>query len=215
MDYSKTIIYKIVSNDLNIKEVYVGSTVNFTRRKHAHKIVCNDVNSKEYNEKKYQFIREHGGFDNWSMYEVEKYPCKDKNEAHARERFWIESFNATLNTSIPTRTYKEYREDNKEIKKQYDKEYREDNRDKIIELKKQYYEDNKDKILEYHKQYNEENKKKILEYQKQYNETNKEVISERKKLTFVCECGSICRINAKSRHNKTNKHMKYIESLTK
>jgi hypothetical protein len=182
MDYSKTIIYKIVSNDLNIKEVYVGSTVNFTRRKHAHKIVCNDVNSKEYNEKKYQFIREHGGFDNWSMYEVEKYPCKDKNEAHARERFWIESFNATLNTSIPTRTKTEWYEDNIEKIKENNKEYYEDNIDKIKEIKKEWY------------------------------EINKKVILEKAKIKFTCECGSNIVLCAKQKHYRSQKHMKYIES---
>jgi hypothetical protein len=177
MDYSKTIIYKIVSNDLNIKEVYVGSTVNFTRRKHAHKIVCNDVNSKEYNEKKYQFIREHGGFDNWSMYEVEKYPCKDKNEAHARE-----SFNATLNTSIPTRTKTEWYEDNIEKIKENNKEYYEDNIDKIKEIKKEWY------------------------------EINKKVILEKAKIKFTCECGSNIVLCAKQKHYRSQKHMKYIES---
>jgi hypothetical protein len=29
MDYLKTTIYKIVCNDVNVKELYVGSTTNF------------------------------------------------------------------------------------------------------------------------------------------------------------------------------------------
>ena len=33
IDYSKTIIYKIVCNDLNIIDVYVGQTTNFTKKK--------------------------------------------------------------------------------------------------------------------------------------------------------------------------------------
>ena len=33
IDYSKTIIYKIVCKDINIKDCYVGSTTNFTNRK--------------------------------------------------------------------------------------------------------------------------------------------------------------------------------------
>jgi hypothetical protein len=147
MDYSKTIIYKIVCNDLNIKEVYVGSTVNFTRRKCQHKSSCNDISSKEYNQPKYKYIRDNGGWENWSMYEVEKYPCNDKNEAHTRERFWIESFNTTLNTSIPTRTKNEWYEDNKEKIL----EYRKDNIDQIKELKKEWYKINKNAILEKHK----------------------------------------------------------------
>ena len=37
IDYSKTVIYKIVCNDLNVKDVYVGHTTDFTKRKATHK----------------------------------------------------------------------------------------------------------------------------------------------------------------------------------
>jgi hypothetical protein len=227
MDYSKTIIYKIVCNDLDIKEVYIGSTVNFTRRKCEHKSKCNDINNKEYNYKKYQFIRENGGWENWSMYEIEKYPCNDKNEAHTRERYWIENLNSTLNKIMPTRTIKEWKEDNKDKLFEKSKQYREDNKDKIQEQKKKHYEENKDKILERTKQYNETNKDKLLKQNKQYRETNrdklykqhkqycetnKEALSEKAKVKFTCECGSFCRIRAKQRHYKSQKHIQYIES---
>ena len=42
IDYSKTIIYKIVCNDLNIKDCYIGSTTSFTKRKNRHKSNCNN-----------------------------------------------------------------------------------------------------------------------------------------------------------------------------
>ena len=32
IDYSKNIIYKMVCNDLNVKDVYVGHTTNFINR---------------------------------------------------------------------------------------------------------------------------------------------------------------------------------------
>ena len=35
--YNNTLIYKIVCNDLNIKDVYVGHTTDFRRRKNCHK----------------------------------------------------------------------------------------------------------------------------------------------------------------------------------
>ena len=44
IDYSKTIIYKIVCNDLNITDVYVGHTTNFIKRKARHKYDCNNIN---------------------------------------------------------------------------------------------------------------------------------------------------------------------------
>jgi hypothetical protein len=181
MIYAKTIIYKIVCNDLNIKEVYVGSTCNFIRRKCAHKTRCNNINDKSYNQQKYKFIRDNGGWSNWSMLEIEKYPCNDKNESHTRERYWIETLNSTLNKYIPTRTNKEY------------------------------YEDNKHKISDYHKQHYDETKEKVLEQQKEYYKLNKEIKLEKQKVKYTCDCGSICRIHAKQQHFRSKKHMKYLE----
>jgi hypothetical protein len=128
MDYSKTIIYKIVCNDLNITKLYVGHTTNFIQRKWKHKNNCTNNNSKCYNYKIYQFIRANGGWDNWSMIEIEKFSCNDINEATARERHWYEQLNAILNTQIPSRT-----------KKEFDKEYYETNKPKILEYKNQKF----------------------------------------------------------------------------
>ena len=36
IDYSNTIIYKITCKDENVTDVYVGHTINFVQRKHAH-----------------------------------------------------------------------------------------------------------------------------------------------------------------------------------
>ena len=61
IDYSNTIIYKIVCNDPNITDCYVGSTTNIVKRRQSHKSVCNNENSKLFNFYVYQFIRENGG----------------------------------------------------------------------------------------------------------------------------------------------------------
>lgn len=92
INYSSTIIYKIVCKDLNVKDIYVGHTTNFIRRKANHKYDCNNPNSKPYNFKIYLTIRENGGWSNWEMIEVEKYNCNDRNEAAARERYWYEIY---------------------------------------------------------------------------------------------------------------------------
>lgn len=192
IDYSKTIIYKIVCNDLNISDVYVGSTTDFIRRKRHHKHSCNSEKSKKYNLKVYQSIRQNGGWNNFLMVEIEKYPCNDSNEAHARERYYLELLNAKLNIQIPTRTIqeycidnkekiKQYKEDNKEKLREQHKEYYKDNKEQIIERSKEYYEANKLQILEQRKEYREANKEIIIEYHKQYREANKLKIAERKK----------------------------------
>ena len=108
MSYANTIIYKIVCNDLDVKSCYVGHTTNFVKRKYNHKDKVKKSNCKEYNYKLYQIIRANGGWENWAMIEIEKYPCNDANEASKRERYFYELLNADLNGSIPSRTKKEY-----------------------------------------------------------------------------------------------------------
>jgi hypothetical protein len=49
IDYKKTIIYKIVCNDLNITDVYVGHTTNFINRKARHKYDCNNIYRYNFN----------------------------------------------------------------------------------------------------------------------------------------------------------------------
>ena len=64
IDYSKTVMYKIVCRDPNIKEIYVGHTVNFIKRKSRHHGSCNCESDKAYNLKIYQCIRANGGWNN-------------------------------------------------------------------------------------------------------------------------------------------------------
>lgn len=143
MDYSKSIIYKICCKDINVKEVYVGSTTNFDKRKCSHKNRCNNSNDKSYNLNVYKFIRDNGGWDNFDMVMIEEYKCNDKLELHARERYYLEQLGATLNMCIPSRTKKEYDEKNKEKIKEYQKEYQKT--DKHKEYKKEYDEKREEK----------------------------------------------------------------------
>ena len=112
IDFSKTIIYKIVCKDLNIQDVYIGHTTDFRARKTRHKAGCLNENGKHYNLNIYKIIRENGSWDNWEMIEIEKYPCNDSNEAGKRERYWYELNHATLNTMYPGRTHAEYVKEN-------------------------------------------------------------------------------------------------------
>jgi len=146
MDYSKCVIYKLVCNDLTVTDCYVGHTTNFTQRKKHHKDSTNIINNQKYNRKTYDFIRDNGGWDNFSMIEIEKYPCKDHNEATARERYWYEILTAKLNTNIPNRSKKEWYEANKEKIKEKSKEYYDTNKEKLLTKQKEYYDTNKEKI---------------------------------------------------------------------
>ena len=185
MDFSRTLMYKIVCKDLTITELYVGHTSNFRVRKNSHKSICNNENSQGYNLKVYTYMRANGGFENFSMIEIEKFPCKDLNEAEARERYWIETLKANLNMNTPSRSIKEYRELNKDKIKEQDKAYRELNKDVIKEYQKEYdkeyYKQNKEAIALKNKKYQEKNKDLLKEKRKIYEEDNKEYKKEKGK----------------------------------
>ena len=92
------IIYKIFCKDLSIKECYVGLTKkDLKSREYHHKKTCENETYKYYNKHLYQFIRANGGWDNFQILELEKFKCKNNFEARAREQFWIDKENATLN----------------------------------------------------------------------------------------------------------------------
>ena len=149
IDYSKAIIYKIVSNDLNIRDVYVGHTTNFIKRKAGHKTSCNNPNNKSYNLKLYQFIRANNGWDNFKMILVKTVDVENKREAEKIEREVYEELDANLNRNKPFLTDEDI--------KTYDREQN-----------KKYYELNADKI----KECNINNKKNKSKYDKKYYQEN-------------------------------------------
>jgi len=150
MDCSKTIIYKIVCNDLTVKECYIGHTINMTKRKCEHKSSCNNEKNKAHNYKIYKIIRENGGWDNWSMLLVEKFPCKDSSEACKREREVYEELDAKMNMVIPYRTQEEHKE--------YKKLYYQERKEEYKQNYKKYWEEHKEELKKYHKKYYQERK---------------------------------------------------------
>jgi hypothetical protein len=205
IDYSKTIMYKLVCNDLNVKECYVGHTTDMTKRKNKHKSSCNNEKGKEFNEKKYVFIRENGGWENWVMVMIEEYNCKNKQEATKRERELYEELQSTLNTFRPYVNEVEIKE--------YTKEYYETNKETYKEKQKENYKNNKEIFSKRHKKYRENNKEYFKEYKKEYYETNKVKITEKKKEKGCCEyCNKEMRIDCIKRHHKTCPNLNSIIS---
>jgi hypothetical protein len=216
-NYANTKIYKLVCRDLTVSEIYVGHTTDFTNRKSNHKSNSINIKHKEYNYKVYRYIRENGGFLNWQMVEIEKFPCLDEIEACKRERYWIETLQSSLNCNIPGRTQKEYHTDNRETilaqKRQYreenielivigNKKYYDENKEHIKADKKRYYKDNKDLIAISHKKYYEEHKEQLKSASKKYREEHSEKV--------VCDCGVKYQIIGKTRHLNTKKHLAYL-----
>jgi len=146
--YNESIIYQITCNDPNITDTYIGSTTDYKTRIRRHKNSCNNEKDNNYNCKVYQFIRENGGFDNFTFNILEECNCENKNDLQKKERYYIQLLKSNLNNNIPTRTQQEYELENRDKILEYQKQYNLDN----IEKYKQYYINNKNKILEYQKQ---------------------------------------------------------------
>ena len=184
IDYQKVLIYKLVCNDLSVKDLYIGHTTDFTNRKRSHKSHCLNPNDPKYNLKVYKTIRDYEGWGNWSMIVIEKYPCNDDLEARARERHWYEVLNASMNSLCPLISMEE-------------------KKTKYNNRSKNYYDQNKDKLNENKKVYRENNKDKIKDYYVQ----KKDKLNEKHK----CGCGGCFTTQNKSIHCKTKRHLKYIQ----
>ena len=89
--------YKLVCNDPSVKDFYVGSTANWYDRKTSHKGCVNNKNHPEYNNLKAKTIRTNGGWDNWSMLEIER-GIYIKRMAEAHEYEIMASMESTMNT---------------------------------------------------------------------------------------------------------------------
>jgi hypothetical protein len=212
--YQRGKIYKITS-DLTDK-IYIGSTCNpLYKRLSQHKCSTNKCNSSE-------LIK----LGDAIITLIEDFPCERKEQLTARERYYIElNKNIVVNKFIPTRTRKEYYEDNKEKVVDYKKQYYEANKEKMAEINKQSYEANKEKVLETVRKYRETNREKVLEgcikSGKKYREANKEKVlenhrqyNEANKVPILCICGASITKLSKTRHEKTKKHLEYIKSIS-
>jgi hypothetical protein len=76
--------------------------------------------------------------------------------------------------------------------------------------KKEYYEEHKEHLQELMKQYQIKNYDKIKELTKQYRIENADKINEKKKENCNCECGGKYTKSHLARHQKTKKHIDFI-----
>ena len=92
-----------------------------------------------------------------------------------------------------------------------------DTKDELLSKERYYIEKYKDSIVNKNIPIKtiEEKKEHVKETYKKYYEENKEKILEEKKKKYICLCGSETKISHKNRHEKTIKHLKYINELPK
>lgn len=191
IDYTKGRIYKILCNKTLL--CYIGSTTqSLSQRLSEHKqgflkwkkgltgyITSFDIISNE----------------DYTISLVEDFPCKSKYELEQREKYWVQSLDC-INKNVPTRSRREYYDENKDKIKDYNKRYYEENKEYFHQKRILNYNNNKDKQKDYSKCYREDR----LEYYKQQ---------------VQCECGGKFTNDNKSRHMKSKIHKKYLDSIIK
>ena len=150
VNYENSFIYKIVCNDENIKSCYVGATTGFVSRRNQHKMTCHNENAPNHNIKLYKFIRENGGWNNWEMVLIEEVSCENKLELSKKEREYMETLEADLNTNKAYIT--------REEKNKYSLEYYHSHKELLKEQRAEYF-----------KAYNDRTKEQRREYYKEYN----------------------------------------------
>jgi hypothetical protein len=162
VNYANGKIYKLASFETD--KVYIGSTceklsVRKAKHKRNYKMF---LNGKYHNVSSFELIK----LGDVDIILLEECPCENKEQLHKRERYHIENTPNCVNRHLPTRTKKEYRE---------------------------------------------ENQIKLKQYFKDYNEQNRELVKHNKNQVVKCCCGISIRKGAKSRHEKTLKHLKYAQ----
>lgn len=170
-DYNNTTIYCLKhKDDHNNENCYIGSTSNVQKRKNKHHSDCYNQKSKNYNSKLYQYIRNNGGWIEWVLYTLEKYPCNNKRECENRERFWYDKMKCTLNNNRP------FLYEGERYTYQNNEQYR--NRQKIL-LRQRYKDDSEyrlDKICkalkQYHNNREEIKAKNLARYYRKKNDIN-------------------------------------------
>lgn len=145
VNYNNGKIYRLVCNSSG--KQYIGSTANpLYKRKSEHKKGYTMWLEGRHNYvSSYEIVK--GG--NYDIFLIESFPCNNRNELDARERYWIENMEC-VNLLIPTRTLQE-RPSYEEFKK------------KAVERARKWNEDNREHRKEYLREYTQANKEKRAE----------------------------------------------------
>ena len=123
------VVYKLYCKDSSVDKFYIGSTKNFKKRLTVHKSRYKSLNLDVY-----KYIREHGGWSNWTYLFLEEYEDGfDKHLLKERESYHIKlTWDMNLNSERPYGVG----DGRVEREKIYKKIYRQEHKNEINEKKK-------------------------------------------------------------------------------
>ena len=140
-DYSKTLIYKIAWKDPLVPDFYLGySTFSLMYLSKMFKVRCKNDKWPVC-----EFIRQHGGVENWYFERLDCKPCLTSLDARAELRRHFDASPPSLNKQLPTRTTKEYAKGEKN--KTAQKTYRKTHMEKIHMDQAAHYQKNREILL--------------------------------------------------------------------
>ena len=201
-DYSNGKIYTIRSHQTN--KYYIGSTRMKTL---AQRLGSHRGQYKNYlkdNTNDYISSFEILKYSDYYIELLEDYPCSSKEQLFKREGELQRQFKSEIvNIQLCGRS--------KEEIKANCKIYYESHQEEIKVHAKLYRETNNEEIKTKSKVYRDLHKEKQKVYIKIYTASNKELISQRKKQPLTCQCGANIRTDYQRQHNKTTKHLNYIQ----
>ena len=201
--YSNSKVYKLIDNTEN-QYYYIGSTTTSLAKRlwkhkqhgkeHPHQKVYKYFNSIDWNAR-IILISEH---------------CLENKDQLRREEDNV--IKEVLNDKKCLNSKREFT--TKEEKQESYKQYYVKIKQQYHQVNKNYREKNKDKIEERMKPYREAHKKEKQEYDKMYREKNKEKLREKESVIHNCKCGGTYTDKHKSVHEKSKKHLKFLENDT-
>ena len=185
VNYQNGKIYKIESNLGN--KIYIEST---TKKYLSQRMDHHRSEYKQWKNKRRGFtssfkLFEEYGLDNCKIILLELVPCNLKDELLAREAHYIKSIDCE-NKVIPQQTPSEYYEKNKE---------------KMNAISRKYYEEH------------QEERTKYLEDTKELRKEQKKLWYEKNVEKIQCSCGGQYTSQHKKTHEKTKKHLSYVNDL--
>tara|TARA_Y100000389_G_scaffold109340_1_gene106405 strand:+ start:9326 stop:10384 length:1059 start_codon:yes stop_codon:yes gene_type:complete len=208
-DFSNSVIYKLLNE--NVASFYIGSTKHFYERYEKHRKTYLDVirQRAKHQNRMYSYIQENGGFYNWKMIILEKYPCNNRKELVMREQEYLDALQPDLNSG---RAYIST-DDRVAHMKDLSVEYYNNNKEKMKENGKKWRENHKEEIKECRAKYQQEHKEEIKERNAKYYKNNRDRELEKKKETTICECGCKSTKSHLLRHKRRKIHIKRMAAI--
>lgn len=204
-NYKNSKIYTIRSHQTD--KIYIGSTTQrLSKRLYEHR-------------KKYRLFKDQNSKcnDYYTSYEILKYedhyielikefPCENLQQLRKEEGKHIRSSNCVNKYISGRNSYSDYTEiEKKNHNTKRRKEYmeNENKRKLILERNRIYHEKNREKIKNRKRQHYKKNKEK-------FKAKSHERYINMKKEKYHCECGSSLYLISKKRHDKSKKHVKFM-----